>query len=65
MTVFGVGAVGIQPLLDGAAGEMERLPPDGHLQRLKVQILQTLAAEQGFDLPQDLSGQQAVERGFF
>lgn len=57
--------IGIEALLDGLRRQSQRLPANRRLQRFQIQTLQTLAAQQRFDIPQDLSGQETVERSFF
>ena len=46
-------------------GQAERLAPDRRFQGLQVEAVQTLAAQQRFDIPEDLSGEEAVEGVFF
>ena len=65
MTGIGIGVIGIEALLYRSAGQMERLPADRRFQGLQVEVLQALSAQQRLDVPQDLSGEQPVERGFF
>jgi hypothetical protein len=62
---IGIGVIGIETLLYRSAGQMERLSANRRLQRLQVEVLQALSAQQCLDLPQDLSGQQPAERVFF
>ncbi len=57
--------ISIETLLDGVRRQPQRLPPSCRLQRFQIQIVQGLAPQQRLDIPQDLSGEQAVERGFF
>lgn len=56
-----VGMVGVKTLFDRPRGQPQRLPPNGRLQRFQIQIVQGLAPQQRFNIPQDLSGEQAVE----
>jgi hypothetical protein len=53
--------VGVEALFDRPRRQPERLPPDGRLQRFQIQIVQGLASQQRFNVPQDLSGEKAVE----
>ena len=46
--------IGIEASLDGVRRQSQRLSADGRFQCLGVQILQALAAQQRFDVPQDL-----------
>ena len=65
MRVAPIGLIGIDPLLDGAARQLQSLAPNRRLQRFQVEFFEGLASQQRFDVPQDLSGEQAAERGFF
>jgi len=56
-----VGMVGVETLLDSPRGQLQRLPPNGRLQRFQVQIVQGLAPQQSFNIPQDLRGEETVE----
>jgi hypothetical protein len=60
-----IGVIGNEALLNRSAGQMERLPADRRFQLLQVEVFQALSAQQGLDVPQDLSGEPPVERGFF
>jgi hypothetical protein len=60
-----IGVIGIEALLYRSAGQMERLPADRRFQGLQVEVLQSLSAQQRLDVPQNFSGEQSVERGFF
>ena len=63
--LLAVAVIGVEALLDGKGGQAERLAPDRRFQSLQVEAVQALAAQQRFDIPEDLSGEQAGERGFF
>lgn len=65
VTGVGIGVIRIEALLYRAAGQMERLPADRRFQSLQVEVLQALSAQQRLDVPQDLSGEEPIERGFF
>lgn len=60
-----IGMVGVQTLFDGTSGEAEHLPAHGRFERFQIDLFQSLTSEERLDVPQDLTGQQAVERGFF
>jgi len=60
-----VGMVCVEPLFDSTRRQPQGLPPNGRLQRFQIQIVQSLAPQQRFNVPQDFSGEEAVERGFF
>lgn len=60
-----IGMIGVQPLFDGTSGEAEHLPAHSRFERFQIDLFQRLTSEEGLDVPQDLSRQQAVERGFF
>ena len=61
----GVGVIGIDSLLDGTTGKMERLATNCAFQTFQIQIAKALTAEQRFDVPYNLSREQAAECGFF
>ena len=63
--LLAVAVIGVEALLDGEGGQTERLAPDRRFQGLQVEAIQALAAQQRFDIPEDLSGEQAGERGSF
>ena len=63
--LFAVGVIRVEALFDSMGGQTEHLPPHCRFQRFQIEFFQTLAPEQCFNVPQDLSRQQAVERGFF
>jgi len=56
-----VGMVGVKTLFDSPRRQPQGLPPHGRLQRFQIQILQGLPAQQRFNVPQDLSGEGAIE----
>jgi len=60
-----VGMVGVEALLHSPCCQAQSLPSHGRLQRLQIQILQALTAQERFNVPQHLSGEKTVERGFF
>ncbi len=60
-----VGVIGIEALLDCAASQMERLATNRGFQSFQVEVLHALASQQRFDIPENLSGEQTGERGFF
>jgi hypothetical protein len=53
--------VGVETLFDGVRRQSQRLPPHGRLERFQIQIPQTLTPQQRFNVPQNLSGEKAVE----
>ena len=57
--------VRVEALLYGNRRQTERLAPDSVFQRFQIEAGQMLASQQGLDVPQDLSGEEAVERSFF
>ena len=61
----GIGMVCVEALLDRASGQSQGLPAHCGLQRFQVEFGETLPPQQGFDVPQKFSGEQAVERSFF
>jgi hypothetical protein len=63
--LFPIGVIRVETLFDGMGGETKHLPPHCRFQCFQIEPFQTLAPEQRFDIPQNLSRQQAVERGFF
>ena len=52
-----VGMVGVETLFNGTRRQLERLTPNRRLQRFQIQMLQALAAQQRFNVPQNLSGE--------
>lgn len=56
-----VAVVRVQALLDCDRGQSQRLAPDSVFQRFQVERVHMLASQQGLDIPQDLSGEKAVE----
>ena len=46
-----IRVIGIEVLLDGAAGQKQRLPPDSRFQGFQIEVLQALASQQCFDVP--------------
>ena len=60
-----IGEVGVEALLNSTSGKAEHLPADSGFQSFQIQLLQGLPSKQRFDIPKNLSRQQAVERGFF
>lgn len=60
-----VAVVRVETLLDGDGGQSQRLMPDSVFQRFQIERVQMLASQQGLDVPQDLSGEKAVEQSFF
>jgi hypothetical protein len=65
MGLFAVGVIGVETLLHGTCRQQQHLSPHGRFQRFQVEILDALAANQRFDVPQDLSGEEIGERSFF
>lgn len=63
--LLAVAVIGVETLCDGPRRQPQGLLPNRRLQCFQIQIFQALAAQQRFDVPQDLSGEQAVERSFF
>ncbi|MCZ2073994.1 MAG: hypothetical protein LC130_03205 [Bryobacterales bacterium] len=61
---LGVGMIGIQALLDGAAGQVQRLPSHRVFKRLQIQLIEAWPAGQRLNVPQNFSREQAFERGF-
>jgi len=60
-----IGGVSIEPLFDGAGGQLQSLLAYGHLQRLQVQLVDSLAPHERLNLVHDVGGQQRGERSFF
>jgi hypothetical protein len=60
-----IGGVGIEPLFDGAGGQLQNLLPDGLLQRLQIQLINGLATQQQINLVDEVGRQQSGERSFF
>ena len=55
----------METLLDAVRRKPQGLSANGRFQGFQIQVLHTLAAQQCFHVPQDLSSEEAVERGFF
>jgi hypothetical protein len=60
-----IGVVCIEALLDGASSQRQHLPADSRLQCLQIEFGDTLPPQESLAVPQDFSGEQAVERSFF
>ena len=54
---FAIGVIGVEALLDGTAGQVQRLTPYRDLQRSQIKFLQALPPQQRVDIPEDLSGE--------
>lgn len=61
MGLLSIGTIRIETLLNCPPRQPQCLPANRRLQRFQIQIVQALAPQQGFNIPQDLSGEEAVE----
>jgi hypothetical protein len=61
MGLLSIGTIRIETLLHCPPRQPQRLPANRRLQRFQIQIVQALASQQRFNIPQDLSGEEAVE----
>lgn len=60
-----IGVIGVQPLLYRLRRQVERLAADGCFQSFQIQFVAALAAQEQFDIAQDLNGEKGGERAFF
>lgn len=65
MSWFAIGVIGVETLLHGSCRQPQHLSPYGRFQRFQIEVLDALASQQRFDVPQDLSGEKIGERSFF
>jgi hypothetical protein len=63
--LFPVAVIRIEALLHRHRCQSEGLPSNRGFQRFQVQAVQPLTSEQGFDIPEDFSGEKTVEWSFF
>ena len=60
-----IGVIGVPPLLYGLRRQVKRLAADGCFQSFQVQFVAALAAQEQFDVAQDLNGEKGGDRVFF
>ena len=65
MSLAAIGVIGVQTLFDSVSGKAEHLPAHCRFQSFQVDLFESLASEQRFNVPQDVGRQQSVECGFF
>jgi hypothetical protein len=65
MGLLAIAVIGVETLLHGTCRQQQRLSAHGRFQRFQIEVLDALASEQCFDVPQDLSGEETGERSFF
>ena len=52
-----IGGIRMESLFDGAGGQLQSLLAHGHLQRLQVQLVDSLAPHERLNLVHDVGGQ--------
>ena len=60
-----IGGVRIEPLFDGAGGQLQSLLAHRHFQRLQIQAVDGLPPQKRLNLVHEVGGQQDGERSFF
>ena len=60
-----IGGVGIEPLFDGAGGQLQSLLAHRHFQRLQIQAVDGRPPPKRLNLVHEVGGQQGGERSFF
>lgn len=65
VSLVSVAMVRIETLLYSQRRQLKSLAPDRCLQSFQIQAVQILAPKQRLNIPQDLSGEEDVERSFF
>ena len=65
MSLCAAAVVRIETLLYRPRRQLQDLSPDRGFQRFQIQMVEFLASEQRFDVPQDLSGEEVGEQSFF